>query len=270
MSSACSTRSAMLPAASQSGTSPAPVDSTRRPVPLTSVSPIAEWPRPSRWPSLVQRHRLQIDRARLRRRPPSTTEAGVEVDVRLEQRAGRRRRAGTSRRRARVPGRADRGSRCVERPSASSGWLRVRPCALNDTGRPGTRVPGRGGAADGVAKACGADAADVALGDEVADRPGRPAHRHARSSDLDAELQIGVGAAPAAATSAAATITATARCTTPHRALLHGAHVGAEGRERLHGAAGAAAHDAGRRRRPRAPATARPAARPSAGRRPPR
>ena len=52
MSSACSTRSAIAPAVSAIGNITAPLPITRRlPLAVRSVSPIAEWPSPSRCPS---------------------------------------------------------------------------------------------------------------------------------------------------------------------------------------------------------------------------
>ena len=97
----------------------------------------------------------------------------------------------------------------VDRPSVSSGWLRVKPCALKVTGRAGSASQVAAARPTASAKACGAHAGDIALGDEVADRPGGPAHRHHLSADLDAELQIGMSGRRRAATTAATSRTAT-------------------------------------------------------------
>ena len=156
----------------------------------------------------------------------------------------------------------------VERPSTSSGWLRVKPWALKLTGSAGNASHVAADAADRIGEGLGADAGDVALGHEVADWPGAPAHRHELAAHLDAELQVGLGAhrqrrqgrgqhdrqptAPAAQS----------------WLLLHRPHGRAEGGQGLHAASRSRRAPPVRVRRRRAPASARPAARPTADREP--
>ena len=89
MSSGCSTRSAIAPGVSAIGNITAPEPSTRQPpLPVRSVSPIAGMSQAEQMPELVQRHRFQIDPARLAAGRHRKHEAGVEEDVGLVDRAG--------------------------------------------------------------------------------------------------------------------------------------------------------------------------------------
>ena len=231
MSSACSTRSAIAPAGIAIGNITAPDDSTRRPLPLSSVSPIAEWPRPSRWPNLVRRHRLQVDAAGLaagRRRP---LEAGVEVDVRLEQRAGGR--IEQERRRAEHPLLIG----AIEEPERRAAVDLERLAAGEALGAEADRqfrqrVPGRRRPADRVGEGLGADAGDVALGHEVADRPGRPAHRHDLAARPRRRTSGRPRRAPAAPPGPRPARPPAARASAPSWPLLHGPHGCAEGGQR--------------------------------------
>ena len=91
MSSACSTRSAVAPAVIAIGNITEPVPITRRPpLPLRSVSPIAEWPRPSRCPSSCSATDSRSTRSAWPFGATEKAKLAVEEDVRFVDRAGGR------------------------------------------------------------------------------------------------------------------------------------------------------------------------------------
>ena len=154
----------------------------------------------------------------------------------------------------------------VERPSTSSGWLRVKPWALKLTGSSGSASQVAADAADRIGEGLGADAGDVALGHEIADRPGAPPHRHELAAQLDTELQVGLGAHRQRRHGRGRARPPAARASARSWLLLHRPHGRPERGQGLHAASRAPAHHPSGVRRRRAPASARPAARPTADR----
>ncbi len=143
---------------------------------------------------LVQGHRLEVVPTGFAAGGGRPLEARVEVDVRLEQRAGGR--VEQERGRAEDPLLLGTVEEADRRSAVGLERLTAREALRAEGhGQGRQRVPGGGGAADGVGEGLGAHPGDIALGDEIADWPGGPAHRHHLSADLDPELQIGMSRA---------------------------------------------------------------------------
>ena len=265
MSSVCSTRSAIAPAGIAIGNITAPDDRTRRPLPLSSVSPIAEWPSPSRWPiSCVATDSRSMRPAS----PPAAVDhwkRRVEVDVRLEQHAGGR--IEQERRRAEHPFLVGAIEEPERRAAVDLERLAAREALGAEADRQfGQRVPRRRRPADRIGEGLGADARGCRARSRSSGsgrrssapaRPGRPPRR--RTSGRPRR-------APAAPPGPRPARPPADRASGRSWLLLHRPHGRPEGGQDLDAASRRPAHHPSGGVGGAAPASARPAARPTADR----
>ena len=143
-------------------------------------------------PQFVQRDRLEIGGAGLASGSRGPAEARVEVDVGFEDLAG----AGIEQERGRAEhallvGPVEEANRG---PAVGLERLAAREALRAEGHRQPRRAHPRGRrAANRVAEGLRRDAAEVALGHEVANRSRAPAHGHDAASHFHAELEIGMG-----------------------------------------------------------------------------